>query len=275
MKKNDLKKLALLGITGGIIAASQAPLSAHQANSAPGTMLAGGCGSHGCSNTAYNERSTGQDYYSSYPEDNYRPQGQSGCQSRTNQGSSQYSSCGGKSTGQGYYQSNGCGGKSGGCGGRSNTQGNYQANGCGGRSNTQGSYSSSSSHGCGGRSSGWSSYTADNDVTSSVTDQPIETTNSQSEEQFKAKLSPAAKADYDKLSPSGKEKALKISSHSCKGKNDCKGQNACKSDKNECAGKGGCKGQSKCASTPDQAVKAASLQDKRASLNTRNTYSPR
>ena len=117
--------------------------------------------------------------------------------------------------------------------------------------------------------------TADNDMQSSVTDEPVETSKTMTEDQFKAKLSPAAKADFDKLSQNGKDKAVKMASHDCKGKNDCKGQNACKTDKNDCAGKGGCKGQSKCAATPDQAVKAASMQDKRASMNARNTNSPR
>jgi hypothetical protein len=252
MKKRDLKKLALMGITGGIIVASQSPLSANQPNTAPGTMLAGGCGSHGCSNTAYNERGYSQDYYSSYPQEDYRPQGQSGCQSRSNQGNTQYSSCSSRSSGQGYYQN------SHGCSASSNSQGYYQ-----------------SSNGCGASSNRGNRYTADNDMQTPVTAQPVETSMPQTEDQFKAKLSPVGKADFDKLSQSGKDKAVKMASHDCKGKNDCKGQNACKSDKNECAGKGGCKGQSKCASTPDQAVKAASMQDKRASMNTRNTYSPR
>jgi hypothetical protein len=229
MKKRDLKKLALMGITGGIIAVSH-PASAHELNSASGTMLAGGCGG-GCNHTAYNERGSNQGYYSSYPqEDNYYPQGQSGCHG--NRGNSQYHSC-------------------------SSSPGNYQ------------------SHSCGGASNSWGGYTADNDVRSSVSDEPVETPNSMTESEFKAKLSPAARADFDKLSTNGKDKAMKMASHSCKGKNDCKGQNACKTDKNDCAGKGGCKGQSKCAANPDQAVKAASMQDKRASLNNRPSYSPR
>jgi hypothetical protein len=257
MKKNDLKKLALMGITGGIVAAAQAPAEAFEMNTASPNMIAGSCGSHGCS-TAYNERGYNQNNFTNYSQDDYY-QGQSSCSASG--GYRAQSSC---STNSGYRAQNSC-------------------------SSNRGYQGTSYSHSCGGQPSNnaWSSsknssrdsyYTADNDdnyTQSSTTDPSTDAPQTVSEDEFKAKLSPKSKADYDKLSAEGRAKALKIASHTCAGKNDCKGQNACKTDKNDCAGQGGCKSQSKCAATPDQAVKAASLQDKRAGLNTRNTYSPR
>ncbi len=69
-----------------------------------------------------------------------------------------------------------------------------------------------------------------------------------------------SKAIYQSLSPEGKALALKLANQDCKGKNDCKGQNACKTAKNDCAGKGGCKGQSPSNfKDKNQAIKVASM----------------
>ena len=106
-------------------------------------------------------------------------------------------------------------------------------------------------------------YIAENDATA-VSQYGV------SEREFTSNLSSQGKADYDKLSTEGKFNARKMASHDCSGKNDCKGQNACKTAKNTCAGQGGCKGQSKCAMKPDQAVKVASMKDKRAQINSPN-----
>lgn len=48
MKKVNYKKLALLGITGGLLMASQAIVAADVSMSAQGTLLAGGCGGGKC-----------------------------------------------------------------------------------------------------------------------------------------------------------------------------------------------------------------------------------
>lgn len=48
MKKVNYKKLALLGITGGLLMASQVIVAADIAMSGQGTMLAGGCGGGKC-----------------------------------------------------------------------------------------------------------------------------------------------------------------------------------------------------------------------------------
>lgn len=259
MKKNDLKKLALMGITGGVMMASHSPVNALEGltNVPTSNILAAKCGSkgscggstayngaghscggsnagHSCGgSTAYNgghSCSSYQDPTTYYSQDSY-PQSQSGC-SNTRPYMQNQSSCSGSSNRQSAYNQGSC----------SNIN---QSNRWGGQS---------------------SNYFADNDDDDQATpdnSKPL------SESEFKAKLSTQAKADYDKLSAEGKANALKLASHDCSGKNDCKGQNACKTDKNSCAGQGGCKGQSKCAMTPEQAVKVSSMKDKRTSLNSR------
>lgn len=89
---------------------------------------------------------------------------------------------------------------------------------------------------------------------------------STTEGKFLSKLSSQSAAKYQTLSTRGKMLARNMAAHDCAGKNDCKGQNACKTDKNECAGKGNCKGQSSCKVTPDEAIKLASMIDKRNNL---------
>lgn len=49
MKKNDFKKMALLGMTGGMLLSSQTPVSAQVADSS-GIILAHSCGSGSCNN---------------------------------------------------------------------------------------------------------------------------------------------------------------------------------------------------------------------------------
>jgi hypothetical protein len=67
------------------------------------------------------------------------------------------------------------------------------------------------------------------------------------EQELLLELNDEGKANYNKLTPEGKELARKVASARCNGTNECRGLNACLTDKNECAGKGACKGQGKCA----------------------------
>jgi hypothetical protein len=228
MKKKDLKKLALMGITGGVLTLSQSPLNASEGLTT--NILAASCGGKtSCGgSTADNNRNQG--YNSSEDSSTYY----------NNQGS--------------YSQNQGSG---------SNRQPSRQNQGsCSNsrpNSSSQGSCSNRNDSGRWGQNP---NFFADNDdQTNSDNSKPL------TESEFKAKLSPQAKTDFDKLTPEAKAKAIKMASHDCSGKNDCKGQNSCKSDKNSCAGQGGCQGQSKCAMTPEQAVKASSMKDKRTSLN--------
>jgi hypothetical protein len=245
MNKKDLKKLALMGITGGVMMAAHTPVNAHEGltNISTDNHLAAGCGGRGkCSAvTAYNGSghscSASQDptSYESYP------QSQHGC------------------SGQPTYNQNQSGCHSNGCNGRN------QSNQWNNNNNSNSQWSNNNNNG----QRYYPGYFADNDgqATKDTDSKPL------TEADFKAKLSPQARADFDKLSPDAKANAVKMASHDCSGKNDCKGQNACKTDKNSCAGQGGCSGQSKCAVTPEQAVKISSMKDKRTSLNNRPSTS--
>ncbi len=79
-------------------------------------------------------------------------------------------------------------------------------------------------------------------------DQPTSTrTAPLTEKELMNNLNSQSKATFQSLSPEGKALALKLANQDCKGKNSCKGLNVCANPpKNDCAGKSGCKGQSKC-----------------------------
>jgi hypothetical protein len=205
MKKNDLKKLALMGISGGIMVASQAQAQ-----------------DRGFSNQGYfyNQDQNQTYYYQQGPNDS------SNIQQNTerNQWTRNYQD-------QRYNNMERNQGNSG-----NYNQDNYQNY----RNNP---------------------YLAAND------ENPTDS-------QFKLQLSVQGKSDFDNLSPDGKTLAIKMASHDCSGKNECKGQNTCQSAKNTCAGKGACKGQSSCKMSPDKAVQIATMKDKRTSMNntsSRNT----
>ncbi|CRX37491.1 hypothetical protein [Estrella lausannensis] len=90
------------------------------------------------------------------------------------------------------------------------------------------------------------------------------------EDELLLELSPEGEADYDSLTPEGKQMAQRVASQMCNGTNECKGLNACKTDNNDCAGKGACKGQGKCAfSDKNLAVKVVKekMKAKRAALS--------
>lgn len=64
-----------------------------------------------------------------------------------------------------------------------------------------------------------------------------------SESELLSQLNPQSRAAYQALSQDGKSLALQLANQDCKGKNGCKGMNSCKGSSNSCAGRGGCKGQ--------------------------------
>lgn len=68
-----------------------------------------------------------------------------------------------------------------------------------------------------------------------------------SEDELLLQLNDQAAKQYQALSPEGKALAREVASQRCQGTNQCKGLNACQTDKNNCAGQGSCKGQTKCA----------------------------
>lgn len=159
MDKSKFKKLALMGITGGIILAAQAPAEA----SSFGSTLAAGCGS-GCgakskpsspSFTADNGcgAKTSQQQYRTYnqPEGS---QASSSCASRPSSSQQQYpsytaehASCGAKNYTQPQQQTASCAGRS-----APQQQYNSQTAGCASRSAPQPQYNSQTAS-CAGRSS--------------------------------------------------------------------------------------------------------------------------
>lgn len=270
MKKPDLKKLALMGMAGGLLLSANS-LSADNQFSQEGnygTLLAGhSCGAGGKSCSSYRGNSGSS---CGGIADNYDPNGSQETQW-------QQSSCGGRRPQQQNYNNQQQGYNQ-------PQQGyNYQSqHSCGGSGSgmNQGSQHScgSSGHGCSTsqssnrtnaqpyqnppgnpQSSNWNQnssskrYLADADSdTATQTQPPLK------ESDLLNQLNPDAKATYQTLSPEGKALALKLANQSCKGLNDCKGLGSCKTDDHSCAGKNGCKGQSKCSfKDKNQAVKVA------------------
>ena len=166
MKKNDFKKLALLGIAGGTLVVTPVSAELADANSYGNLLAFAGCASHGCGGSSMNTNTSNagtnqtqqasrtapaaqnaQPGYSA----NYQPQ--QGCGSQQAPRGQAYYSGGcnarGPSQGQSY---NGCGARTAqptyasGCGARAPSQG-QSYNGCGART-AQPSYA----QGCGARS---------------------------------------------------------------------------------------------------------------------------
>lgn len=237
MKKNDLKKLALMGISGGIIIASQSNVIADEtfSNTVSGHYLAGGCGGK-CSQTAYNDRGFSNQGYFYNQDQNQNYYYQQGPTNPSQWSQDQYNK---------QNQLN-----------NRNQQYNNQPD-----QNSR--WEDNRNNQRQGQGNPYSGYLSLND----------EATPATSEAQFKSHLSVQAQSEYDNLSADSKANAIKMASHDCKGKNDCKGQNACQSEKNACGGQGACKGQSTCKMSPDKAVKIASLKEKRASLNSSSSRS--
>lgn len=77
--------------------------------------------------------------------------------------------------------------------------------------------------------------TEDNKADSSRTNTKI-----LSESELRSQLNDQAKATYDSLDPAGKAMALQMANQDCKGKNTCRGFNSCKTKDHACAGKGSC-----------------------------------
>jgi len=292
MKKIDLKKLALMGITGGITLAS-GTLSAGFGGTA--NFLGATCGA---STSPYSSQS----YYapenscsagsSPYGSQTYYSQSSNSCSASTSpnwygqdgstaEGSSTFNSNpstypssstnynDGSSTmnsqpQQNYYYNSGSTQQP----GMQNSQQNFpstqrnnpnalpQNSNNGLKDNTQGYVNSPSRY-----------FTADNDSSNSG---GTMTQKQMSESELLQQLDDQGKTMYRSLSPEGKALALKLASQDCKGKNSCKGLNSCKTSENSCAGKGACAGKSKGPfADKNLAVKVALMKmaEKRNSMN--------
>ena len=70
---------------------------------------------------------------------------------------------------------------------------------------------------------------------------------------FQNKLSTQGGKDFEDMSPSDREKAVKEYG-GCAGKNSCKGMGGCSTTENSCKGQNSCKGMGGCSKTPEEAV---------------------
>jgi hypothetical protein len=237
MKKRDLKKLALLGITGGIMLGS----SSVMANEAQSGMLIAhnGCGGNGCSGS----QPQSQGPRGNNP--NYRTSNSCGAPSQNgpNQGNRTANSCGAPSQ---------------------NPNQPRTASSCGAPTPSEGT-----------RGNGCNSYfrnARNSNKTNEIAQADEQVTNpgKLTESDLLQQLDSQGKATYNGLDAEGKALALKLANQGCKGQNDCKGLNSCKTADNSCAGKGGCKGKSNCAfKDKNKAVKVAAQKqaEKRANLS--------
>lgn len=236
MKKREFKKLALMGLTSGLLinaSGAEATESSHE--SPQQSTLAKGCGGGGCGGTRQKSCGGGA------------------C------GGGRQKSCGGGSCGGALQRS--CGGGS--CGGAPKRS-------CGG-----GSCGGSRQKNCGSLAEGDKPDSATMPYASPSKYDNYKNVDPNdgnlnhrllTEQELKLELNQEGIRMYNSLSPEGKAMALKEASMSCNGTNDCKGLGACKTDKNNCAGQNDCKGQGKCAvADKNMAVKLVykKMQEKR------------
>jgi len=212
MKKENLAKLALMGLATGVLAANG--IEAFHNNPNTQGMIASGCsGKSGCSNIA------------------------SGCSGK-NGCSSVASKCGSK-----------CGAVASGCGGKGC---NAIADKCGSKCNhiaendPKKSLTSPAPIPKTGEYSKGLLKTSDSQTDLNLNDQNIGY-HLLSEDELTLELNDESLKLYQQMTPETKALARLVASARCNGTNECSGLNACKTEKNACAGKGGCKGTGKCA----------------------------
>lgn len=267
MKKKDLlKKLALMGITGGLVLASQSTLNAHEeVSDEGGTLLAGGgCGGQGgCG---------GYQHHPGRYQGTYYPAGAP-------------HSCGGASNWGYQAPSHGCGGAHQGWGYQQPPapHGHYYPHGYISESETpipphdqQGTspysnqpqqYNQYNQQ----RNQNAKSFMNQQDQSAGTdSDTTYQNGKTLSESDLMSQLNEQGKAIYRGLDAEGKALALKLANAACKGKNDCKGLGSCKTAEHDCAGYNGCKGQSQCKfKDKNTAVKVAAqkMAQKRSFMN--------
>lgn len=244
MKKCDFKKLALMGIAGGIVVLSgNADAAIIQNNNFEHHLAQASCGNK-CGQLADNQNYGGGYYYA--------PSGSCGA----NQGQAYYpqqSSCAGITAydpHQSQYNDQQWGS------GQWNTKGNAQQYGNGTQQWGQGQQPNQSRNAQGywGTSQ---QYTDSN-------------TGNLTESDLQAQLNSQGRALYQSLSPEGKALALKLANQDCKGRNECRGYNSCRNTEHSCQGQGSCAGTSAGPfADKNAAVKVAAMKmaEKRARMN--------
>lgn len=242
-KKCDLKKLALIGIAGGIGFATEVP--ATDLNNVSELLAFNACGgAHGChgGNQGVGANNNGG-YYQAYrntpSQDTYYPsqdQTPSNLQNTPSSQYPQYAGCQSSALPQGrYYQSSQ---PSQGCSASAVADGQMAPQPArspqGQPRNSQQPSSSSPNQPTAYTQWETNRYTADT--------AKISTQRSLTESELLSQLNDQAKASYQSLDPAGKALALKLANQDCKGQNECKGMNSCKTQEHACAGKGSCAG---------------------------------
>lgn len=260
-KKCDLKKLALLGIAGGTVLATQA--SAADINNYSQLLAFNGCGgAHGCGHEGAGVGGGNNRYqaYRNTPSQNSYYQSEAGC--RANSQPQYYQQAAGyqeTSQPQYYQQAASCNAMpqpqyhqqpSAGCATAYAPRGqnNYQGSGSqeGGNATYAPQWQSQqldsdkstpmSASNRRGTITQWEINGETADAAMSSTQRPM------SESGLLSKLNEQGKAAYQSLDPAGKALALKMANQDCKGQNECKGMNSCKTADHACAGKGSCAG---------------------------------
>lgn len=273
MKKRDLKKLALMGFTGGLLIASQSHVQADTTDSEPSfNPDIAPAQEQASENQLLSQLSKeGQQLYYSLDEEGQMLARLVAAQGQPQGGATELylahgcpGGCGGKGTWSRRESS--CGASGGSCGASSSDQGynNY---------NQGPSDYSYGQHGCQGPAN-YNQNQNQNPNTASSRDrqyrsqsnyQPnLRAENELTEQDLRSQLNPETKDLYDSLSPDGKKLALQMANQKCNHQNSCKGQGACKGEGHDCAGKNGCAGKGKGPFTDkNQAVKVAAMKEKR------------
>jgi len=266
INKADLKKLAMMGITGGILfTQGTATASIEEDKVSSNYYAAAGCGGHGCSSASAYQGGHGCGAAS------YQRSGNGSYNDQQTADSASYNNYQNYQRNNPYYSDANQQDQQGGQQGQQNSSSqppmpkqmmpNYQPRDSE-EDNKDYNYNAYNRN---------RSYSAQND-SQNDSQSDLSDTSSQSitQEQLLNRLNDPAKATYNSLNPEGKALALKLANQSCKGKNDCKGLNSCRSAKNSCAGQGACAGQSPGPfKDKNTAVKVAAkkMSEKRAMLN--------
>ncbi len=274
MKSRDFAKLAMMGLVGGCLLGSTQSAEAANTNTSnnKGVLLAHACrGEGGChgSPSTQGSRSFVADNSDDEPttrknnQNDPDPQDDNNNNPQKKQNQPTAAGCAVKSSPNKNNRQNqqtaaGCAVKS--RPNNDNRQNQQTAAGCAvkSRPNTRQNQQTADNNSSTTKNSNF--YTIDHDAQSPAQEA--------SAKEFAKELNPATKAIFDKMTPQGKNLAMKINSD-CKGKNDCKGQGKGET----CAGKNSCKGQSTGpVDDKNMAVKAAAkaMAEKRNNANEGN-----
>ena len=243
LKKCDFKKLALMGMAGGTLLASQGNAAQMADNGDYSNMLAMGCSSRsGCSGSqpasyGYNQGQSNQNSAYGYN----APTQMNGCSGQNQPNWAQNTPPAANTPAPSYYYTDAQGQWQQGTPPQSyvNPQGATQQQGQPVQPGAQGQM--------GTQPNNPQAYNNRNGQGQSRFSANTSSTNAGklTESQLQSQLNDQAKSTFQSMDAQGKALALKLANQDCKGQNDCKGLNSCKTEEHSCAGKGSCAGTSK------------------------------